>query len=83
MESFQTALERLRRHSEINLVPWLICVVGLLSWRLWRFTIVPLLAPTEPRELPYWIPCMFLSASPIEFWILGFGGDGKWGWVLI
>lgn len=33
----------------------------LLSWRLWRFTILPLLRPNEPRELPYWIPCKLLS----------------------
>ena len=31
--------------------------VCLLLWRLWAFTIVPLLRPDEPRDLPYWIPC--------------------------
>jgi hypothetical protein len=25
-------------------------------WRLWSFTIKPLLAPNEPRPLPYWLP---------------------------
>lgn len=29
----------------------------LLSWRLWRFTIEPTMRPTEPKELPYWLPC--------------------------
>lgn len=29
----------------------------LLSWRLWRFTIEPTMKPTEPKELPYWLPC--------------------------
>ena len=28
----------------------------LLSWRLWRFSISPLLYPEEPQEVPYWIP---------------------------
>ena len=25
----------------------------LLLWRLWRFTIEPMMKPTEPKELPY------------------------------
>lgn len=28
----------------------------LLVWRIWRFTISPLLHPEEPQEVPYWIP---------------------------
>jgi len=31
-------------------------VSSLLTWRLWTFTIRPLLTPNEPRPLPYWIP---------------------------
>lgn len=31
----------------------------LLVWRLWAFTIKPLLRANEPRELPYWIPCTY------------------------
>ena len=31
-------------------------------WRLWRFKIVPLIHPSEPRQYPYWIPCE--SRSP-------------------
>ncbi|KAI0859747.1 cytochrome P450 [Xylaria cubensis] len=30
--------------------------VTILLWRLWRFTISPLLYPDDPRELPYWVP---------------------------
>lgn len=30
--------------------------LAFLSWRLWRFTIRPRLYPSEPKELPYWIP---------------------------
>jgi len=33
-------------------------IVVYLLWRLWEFTIRPLLHPDEPRELPYTIPCM-------------------------
>ena len=29
----------------------------LLLWRLWIFTVRPLLKPDEPKILPYWIPC--------------------------
>ncbi|CAD6446126.1 2e5bed58-8b25-417b-ab5c-118505115baa [Sclerotinia trifoliorum] len=28
----------------------------LVLWRLWAFTIKPILHPSEPKELPYWIP---------------------------
>jgi hypothetical protein len=30
--------------------------VFLATFRLWRFTIRPILHPEEPKELPYWIP---------------------------
>jgi hypothetical protein len=42
--------------------PKAIIVLGLLAslllWRLWRFTIFPMLHPNYAKELPYWIPCM-------------------------
>jgi hypothetical protein len=28
----------------------------LFLWRLWSFTVVPLLRPSSPKTLPYWIP---------------------------
>lgn len=34
-----------------------ILAVCWLFWRLWTFTILPALRPTEPKEVPYWIPC--------------------------
>lgn len=44
-------------------------VLGLFFvWRVWRFTIEPMMKPSEPRELPYWIPCERfenLSSRPI------------------
>ncbi|ORY10363.1 cytochrome P450 [Clohesyomyces aquaticus] len=30
---------------------------ALLLWRIWRFTVLPIVRPNEPRELPYWTPC--------------------------
>lgn len=35
----------------------LVLAAGLVGWRLWRFTLWPLLRPKEIPELPYWIPC--------------------------
>lgn len=39
-----------------------LCLVG---WRVWRFSILPLVAPDDPKELPYWIPMLgeYLSAD--------------------
>ena len=36
----------------------LICLLATtwLLWRLWRFEILPLIYPDDPKELPYWIP---------------------------
>ncbi len=36
--------------------------VLLLSWRIWRFTILPILRPDDPKELPYWVPCKYNPA---------------------
>ena len=41
---------------QLSLFFVLISVTTLLSWRLWRFSIAPLLNPKEPQEVPYWIP---------------------------
>lgn len=53
--------------------PWLTglgsVVVCLLIWRLWRFTIAPLLYPGNPKELPYWIPCKSVSEWLIPCWV--------------
>ncbi|PQE32214.1 cytochrome P450 oxidoreductase protein [Rutstroemia sp. NJR-2017a WRK4] len=32
-------------------------LLGLVTWRFWRFTLSPILYPDDPKELPYWIPC--------------------------
>ena len=28
----------------------------LFLWRLWRFSLVTILWPQEPKEIPYWVP---------------------------
>lgn len=28
----------------------------LLLWRIWRFTVLPLLHPDQPKEFPYTVP---------------------------
>lgn len=30
--------------------------IALGIWRIYRFTIVPMMYPDDPKELPYWIP---------------------------
>ena len=42
-----------------------ITFVFLLLWRFWAFTVVPLLYPNRPNEVPYWIPCEFSFFSLI------------------
>lgn len=37
-------------------------LAALITWRLWRFTVVPYLFPREPKVLPYWIPGPWLVA---------------------
>jgi hypothetical protein len=32
-------------------------------WRIWRFTIYPLLHPNVPKEVPYWIPGMCFDTA--------------------
>lgn len=32
-------------------------LLPLVLWRAWKFTILPILRPDQPKEFPYWIPC--------------------------
>ena len=34
----------------------LICLL-MYAWRLWNFTLSPLLDNKKPEQIPYWIPC--------------------------
>lgn len=38
----------------LSLVPFLL---ALCLWRLWTFTLRPIVRPDEVEYLPYWIPC--------------------------
>jgi hypothetical protein len=40
-------------------------VILWLGWRVWIFTIAPVLNPREPKLLPYWIPCKTLQTFPL------------------
>lgn len=40
----------------VRLLPLILLISSLLAWRLWRFTIVPMLHPDLPKEFPHWIP---------------------------
>lgn len=51
------ALSELDDHLSISLMIFTVATALLLLWRLWRFTIEPMMKPTEPKELPYWLPC--------------------------
>lgn len=42
-------------------------VASWLVWRLWRFSIEPLLKRDEPQELPYCIPCKQLLKGLLTF----------------
>lgn len=44
-----------------------ISIVFLLLWRLFRFTLLPILHPNEPKELPHWFPseCPIFKRLPI------------------
>ena len=39
------------------------CLVPLMIWRIWTFTIKPFLRPEEPKEFPYWVPCGLLKKA--------------------
>ncbi len=51
------ALTELEQRLSTTLLIFTGAATLLLSWRIWRFTIEPMMKPTEPRELPYWLPC--------------------------
>ncbi len=32
-------------------------LLGLLTWRMWKFTVLPCFHPSHPKEFPSWLPC--------------------------
>lgn len=46
--------------SVTTIVIVLLLIFLLLAWRFWTFTVLPFIRPQEPRELPYWIPGLYL-----------------------
>ncbi|KAF1948958.1 cytochrome P450, partial [Byssothecium circinans] len=39
-----------------HLAPYVLTLTMLVLWRLWSFTVLPILYPHRPKTLPYWIP---------------------------
>ncbi|KAL4812023.1 cytochrome P450 [Aspergillus spinulosporus] len=50
--------------SELLLTRLVYGLAGYVLWRLWRFTVHPLLNPNLPRELPYMIPFIGKGMRP-------------------
>ena len=40
-----------------------VAVLGLLLWRIGKFTILPMFYRRDPKELPYWIPGKYACLS--------------------
>ncbi|PWI72855.1 hypothetical protein PCL_09870 [Purpureocillium lilacinum] len=55
-KSVSAVVDLLTRETAFSLLPFLGVGAALLCWRLWRFTIMPVMNPSAPKELPYWIP---------------------------
>ncbi|KAH8892366.1 cytochrome P450 [Thozetella sp. PMI_491] len=47
----------------------LLLTVAWLSWRIWKFTILPILRPNDVKYLPYWIPCESFLQIKCYSWI--------------
>ena len=49
--------------------------LALLLWRVWSFTIRPLLHPDEPKEIPYWTPVLghLLSFFRDSYGLISYG----------
>ncbi|KAL3431897.1 cytochrome P450 [Aspergillus tetrazonus] len=52
--------------SELLLIRLVCGLVGYVLWRLWRFTVHPLLQPNLPEELPYTIPFVGKGLRPSQ-----------------
>ncbi|KAH7304285.1 putative cytochrome P450 [Stachybotrys elegans] len=54
-------------------------LLPLLTWRLWKFTLIPLLHPDRPKEFPYWIPthgrAFFLDSNGLLSRARGYMGN--------
>ena len=49
----------IRRLLELPTLSLIVVNIGLflLVWRVWTFTLRPLIWRSEPQYMPYWIPC--------------------------
>lgn len=49
--AFRTSFRYIAIQSTVSVL------LTLLLWRIWKFTVLPMIYPERPREFPYWIPC--------------------------
>lgn len=56
-ENTYIQIVKLAKWSNPIVIVILAATILWIAWRIWTFTIKPLLNPKEPREMPYSIPC--------------------------
>jgi hypothetical protein len=59
MVNFEVAIQILQ-DLPITVKILAIPIVSLLLWRFIRFTVLPVLRPNAPKELPHWFPSQFV-----------------------
>lgn len=42
-------------------------LLALLAWRVWNFTLRPLMKPDELHHLPYWVPCKLSNTPRLQY----------------
>lgn len=52
---------------ELSVVSRWVALLSFLTvswtiWRIWKFTVLPVLYPDEPKAFPYSVPCMNLCS---------------------
>ena len=55
------SIEYIQEHSLVLVAASL--TATLFLWRVLKFSAIPAYYPSEPQELPYWLPCMISSFS--------------------
>ena len=50
--------------------------LAFFTWRLWKFSLRPRLWPSEPLELPYWLPCTWKEGQTKDHLLTTVGDIG-------
>lgn len=61
LSSIAMIFETVLRYFSTGIFSLILTSLGLtwLGWRIWRFTLLPIIEPQLPKEYPYLIPCMY------------------------